>query len=124
MKRFAWLALATLALALTVPIEANAAPVPGGEVMAALAAVELPVELARPAVEAPFILDAPFSLEMPLSSSPDGLLSLWATTVAGLNNTNALSADAEPYDGKALSRRCGERPGGFKVLLEFRARGT
>ncbi len=114
MKRFAWLALATLALALGAPTQADATPVPGGEVMAAFAAVDLPSELAPTSMQAPLVLRSAFELEwlfeleVPLTSRPYGPSSL--TTTA--NAVRHVYQDAR-------CGQCGERPGGFQILLEF-----
>lgn len=119
MKRFAWLALAVLALGLSAPSSADATLVPGEEVVAAFAAAGLPSELAPPTIEAPFVLSSafdvasPFDVEAPLTSNPYGPLSL--TTTA-----NAIR-DAYP---DAWCGNCGERPEGFQILLEFRTRGA
>lgn len=114
MKRFAWLGLAVLALALSAPSWANATLVPGEEVVVAFAAVGLPSELAPPTIEAPFVLSSafdvgsPFVVEAPLTSRPSGPLSP-TTTANGIRDarTDAWCGD------------CGERPDGFQVLLEF-----
>ena len=114
MRRFAWLALAVLALALSAPSWANATLVPGEEVVVAFAAVDLPSELAPLSIEAPFVLSSafdvqsPFNVEAPLTSNPYGPLSL--TTTA-----NAIRDELPD----AWCGDCGERPGGFQILLEF-----
>ena len=115
MRRFAWLALAVLALALSAPSWADATLVPGEEVVVAFAAAGLPSELAPPTIEAPFVLSSAFDVEsafvveVPLTSSLSGPLSP-TTTANGIrdDHTDAWCGD------------CGERPGGFQILLEFR----
>ena len=115
MKRFAWLALAILALALSAPTEADATLVPGKEVVVALAAVGLPSELAPPTIEVPFVLssafdvESPFNVEAPLTSRLYGPSS--PTTIAK-------SVQRAYWD--AMCGNCGEGPEGFQILLEFR----
>ena len=115
MKRFAWLALAILALALSAPTEADATLVPGEEVVVAFAAVGLPSEFAPPTIEVPFVLssafdvESPFDVEAPLTLRPYGPSS--PTTIA--KSVRRACRDARCGD-------CVERPGGFQILLEFR----
>ena len=115
MRRFAWLALAILLLAISAPSWADATLVPGEEVVVAFAAVGLPSELAPPTIEAPFVLrsafdvESPFNVEAPLTSNPYGPSSF--TTIA--------NAVRHAYPD-AMCGDCGERPGGFQILLEFR----